>query len=56
MQVAWNLQKMKSDVTRLRGEADPMRREALSKALELRFSVLLSRSFWEHPVDRSLLA
>jgi hypothetical protein len=56
-QVGWNLRKMKVDVQRLQGSAlDPSQREAIEKALELRFSVLLSPAFWQHAVDRSLLA
>ena len=42
---------------RLKGWAlDPMQRVAIEKALELRFSVLLSPAFWQQAVDRSLLA
>ena len=56
-QVSWNLRKMKTDVGRLKGWAlDPMQRVAIEKALELRFSVLLSPAFWQQAVDRSLLA
>ena len=56
-QVSWNLRKMKADVGRLKGWAlDPMQRVAIEKALELRFSVLLSPAFWQQAVDRSLLA
>ena len=56
-QVSWNLRKMRTDVERLRGSAlDPLQREAIEKALELRFSVLLSPAFWQQAVDRSLLA
>ena len=56
-QVSWNLHKMKTDVGRLKGWAlDPMQRVAIEKALELRFSVLLSPAFWQQAVDRSLLA
>ena len=33
-----------------------LQREAIEKALELRFSVLLSPAFWQQAVDRSLLA
>jgi len=48
---------MKADVGRLKGWAlDPMQRVAIEKALELRFSVLLSPAFWQQAVDRSLLA
>ena len=55
-QVTWNLRQMRSDVDKLRVVTDPVRRAALSKALELRFSVLLSKAFWERPVDRGLLS
>ena len=56
-QVGWNLRKMKVDVSRLKGSAlDPMQRLAVEKALELRFSVLLSPAFWQQAVDRGLLA
>ena len=58
--VSWNLRKMKRDVERLQGWAgsalDPLQRQAIEKALELRFSVLLSPAFWQSAVDRSLLA
>ena len=56
-QVMWNLRKMKLDVERLQGSAlDQLQRQAIEKALELRFSVLLSPAFWQSAVDRSLLA
>ena len=56
-QVSWNLQKMSADVDKLQQEQlDPVAREALLKALELRFSVLLSPAFWEASVNRTLLS
>ena len=56
-QVMWNLRKMKLDVERLQGSAlDQLQRQAIEKALELRFSVLLSPAFWQSAVDRGLLA
>ena len=55
-QVAWNLRKMTADASKLRSDAlDAPQRDALRRALELRFSVLLSPAFWEQAVDRELL-
>ena len=55
-QVAWNLRKMTADASKLRSDAlDAPQRDALRRALELRFSVLLSPAFWEQAVDRDLL-
>ena len=55
-QVAWNLRKMTADASKLRSDAlDAPQRAALRRALELRFSVLLSPAFWEQAVDRELL-
>ena len=56
-QVLWNLDKMTDDVRHLHDSGlAPTGRAALIKALELRFSVLLSHAFWQRPVDRALLS
>jgi len=55
-QILWNLDKMVADSQRLRDPAlAPYAREAVVKALRLRFGVLLTPSFWREAVDRKLL-
>ena len=55
-QVLWNIDKMISDSQRLRDTSlAPYAREAVVKALRLRFGVLLTPSFWHEAVDRKLL-
>ena len=56
-QVLWDLDKMTEDVQRLHASGlAPNGRAALLKALQLRFAVLLSPSFWRAPVRRSLIS
>ena len=56
-QVLWDLDKMTEDVQRLHASGlAPNGRAALLKALQLRFAVLLSPSFWRAPIRRSLIA
>ena len=55
-QLLWNLDKMTDDVRKLHASGlAPTGRASLMKALELRFAVLLSPSFWRAPIRRSLL-
>merc|ERR1711865_510751 len=56
-QVLWDLDKMTEDVQRLHASGlAPNGRAALLKALQLRFAVLLSPSFWRAPIRRSLIS
>tara|TARA_B110001452_G_scaffold66803_1_gene53684 strand:- start:2848 stop:3441 length:594 start_codon:yes stop_codon:yes gene_type:complete len=56
-QVLWDLDKMTEDVQRLHASGlAPGGRAALLKALQLRFAVLLSPSFWRSPIRRSLIS
>ena len=56
-QVLWDLDKMTEDVQRLHASGlAPNGRAALLKALQLRFAVLLSPSFWRAPIHRSLIS
>ena len=56
-QVLWDLDKMTEDVERLHASGlAPNGRAALLKALQLRFAVLLSPSFWRAPIRRSLIS
>lgn len=56
-QVMWDLDKMTEDVQRLHASGlAPAGRAALLKALQLRFAVLLSPSFWRSPIRRSLIS
>ena len=55
-QVLWNIDKMINDSQRLRDASmAPYAREAVVRALKLRFGVLLNPSFWREAVDRKLL-
>ena len=55
-QVLWNIDRMMADSQRLRdAELAPYAREAIVKALRLRFGVMLTPSFWREAVDRRLL-
>ena len=57
VQVLWDLDKMTEDVQRLHASGlAPNGRAALLKALQLRFAVLLSPSFWRAPIRRSLIS
>ena len=57
LQVLWDLDKMTEDVQRLHASGlAPNGRAALLKALQLRFAVLLSPSFWRAPIRRSLIS
>ena len=55
-QVLWDIDRMTADAERLRtASLAPLARNALLKALSLRFGVLLTPAFWTTPVKRSLL-
>ena len=56
MQVAWDIDRIVSDAERLRSASlAPLARTALMKALQLRFSVLLTPAFWTTPIKRDLI-
>ena len=55
-QVLWNMDKIISNAERLQAESlSPLARGALVKALSLRFTILLTKSFWQTPVKRDAL-
>merc|ERR1711988_1621686 len=56
MQVIWDIDRMVADAERLRSQSlAPLARDALMKALQLRFGVLLTPAFWTTPIRRDLL-
>jgi len=56
VQVLWDMDRMLTDAERLRGASlAPLARGALLKALQLRFSVLLTPAFWSTPIKRDLI-
>ena len=56
MQVAWDIDRIVADAERLRSRSlAPLARAALMKALQLRFSVLLTPAFWTTPIKRDLI-
>lgn len=55
-QVAWDLERMISDAERLNSPSlSAPARTALTRALDLRFGVLLSPAFWNTPIKAELM-
>lgn len=56
MQLVWDIDRMVADAERLRSPSlAPVAREALMRALTLRFGVLLTPAFWTTPIKRDLI-